>query len=69
MSYLGNDMFILTGILSVGFALSTCNSDLISGEIKATSSDSNNKQMKVIQLMLITAPVVVGWVKSLGIFL
>ncbi len=61
-------MLMRTGILSVGLALSTSNSDRMSGEIKATSSESNSKQMNATQHTEMTAPVVVGCVKSFGIF-
>ena len=65
---MGSEMLILTGILSVGFALSTCSSDLMSGETNQRSSVASMKQMKVTEQMETTAPVVVGCVRSLGIF-
>ena len=34
LTYLGNEILILTGIRSVGLALSTCNSDRTSGKTK-----------------------------------
>ena len=68
-NYLGRETFILTGILSVGFALSTNNSDLMSGEMNQNSSVNSMRQMKVMQQMEMMAPVRVGCVKSLGTFL
>ena len=62
-------MLILTGIRSVGLALSTSNSDLTSGEINVSNSEINNKTINVTQHTDITAPVIVGCVKSFGIFL
>ena len=64
--YLGNEILILTGILSVGFALSTRSSDLMSGEMNQNSSVINIRQMKIMQHIEMMAPVRVGWVKSFG---
>lgn len=66
--YRGSEILILTGIRSVGFALSTSNSDLMSGEMNQRSSVISMRQMKSTQQMEITAPVKVGWVRSLGTF-
>ena len=58
-----------TGILSVGFALSTVKSDLISGEINHRSSVASMNVINSTQHIDTTAPANVGWVRSLGIFL
>ena len=52
--------------LSVGSTFSTINSDLISGEMKKNNSTNNMITMNTVQQIEIIAPVVVGWVRSLG---
>ena len=69
MSYFGKVMLILTGILSVGFALSTVKSDRMSGEINHNSSVPSMNVIKTTQHIETTAPATVGCVRSLGIFL
>ena len=59
-THFGSEMLILTGIRSVGLALSTCNSDFTSGEMNHSSSVVNIRQMNTTQHIDITAPVVVG---------
>jgi len=51
---------IRTGILSVGFALSTVKSDRISGAMNHMSSVASIKVMKRTQHIDTTAPAVVG---------
>ena len=60
ISHLGMVMLILTGILSVGFPLSTWSSDLMSGEMNHNSSVANMRQMNETQQIETIAPVVVG---------
>ena len=61
-------MLILTGIRSVGLALSTVKSDLISGAMNHRSSVPSMKVINTTQHTDTTAPATVGCVRSFGNF-
>ncbi|TRY73279.1 hypothetical protein TCAL_16888 [Tigriopus californicus] len=62
------EMLMRTGMRSVGLALSTWSSDWISGVMNHTNSVMSINTMKDTQHTDTIAPVVVGCVRSLGIF-
>ena len=61
-------MLILTGIRSVGLALSTVKSDLISGAMNHKSSVASMNVINTTQHTDTTAPATVGCVRSFGNF-
>ena len=61
-------MLILTGIRSVGLALSTVKSDLISGAMNQRSSVPSMNVINTTQHTDTTAPATVGCVRSFGNF-
>ena len=61
-------MLILTGIRSVGLALSTVKSDLISGAMNHKSSVPSMNVINTTQHTDTTAPATVGCVRSFGNF-